>query len=80
VARGKAGHVHAAYEAKGLARREAAAGVTLEGARVETIHEGAPALDLKVLADGDALAVEVRGVDGAAVRWVADVELVEVQF
>ena len=81
-ARGESGRAQAAYEARGLAHRNAAGVVTLESPRVVVIHESDESLDFQVAGDtpAGALALEARGQAGATVRWAARVEIVEVKF
>ena len=82
TARSEGGSVQAGFEAKGLARREAAGSVALFGDTVSTIYSSQPGLRFGALADSQGGALELRatGLASTTLRWVAQVELVEVRF
>ncbi len=82
TARSQGGSVQAGFEAKGLARREAAGSVALFGDTVSTIYSSQPGLRFGAVADSQGGALELRatGLAATTLRWVAQVELVEVRF
>ena len=82
TARSQGGSVQAGFEARGLARREAAGSVALFGDTVLTIYSSQPGLRFGAVADSQGGALELRatGLAATTLRWVAQVELVEVRF
>ena len=82
TARSPGGSVQAGFEAKGLVRREAAGGVALLGDTVSMIYSSQPGLQFQAVADSQGGALELRatGLADTTLRWVAQVELVEVRF
>ena len=82
TARSQGGSVQAGFEATGLARREAAGSVALFGDTVSTIYSSQPGLRFGAVADSQGGALELRatGLAATTLRWVAQVELVEVRF
>ena len=51
----------------------------LSGVRVTPLHRSAAGLPMEV-EGGDALVIKARGIPGVPVRWVARIELAEVEF
>ena len=82
TARSRGGSVQAGFEAKGLARRGAAGNVALFGDTISTIYSSQPGLRFATIADSQGGALELRatGLAETTLRWVAQVELVEVRF
>ncbi len=81
AARSAGGAEEAAFEASGVAC--SAGGVLkLFGSKVTAIHKSDPGLDLRVavIPGTRSLEVEGRGLNDKAIRWVARIELAEVQF
>jgi hypothetical protein len=76
IGRGESGQHHAAFDAAGLAYWFGGE-LVVRTHHVTALAESAASLSV---AGGDALKITVRGARGAAIRWVARVELAEVAY
>ncbi|MCY4584659.1 MAG: hypothetical protein OXB98_01345 [Bryobacterales bacterium] len=82
VARDDNGRQQSAFEALGLARSDATGDIELFGNRTSVIHKSDAAIDFDVVANsqGRALELQATGLADTGMRWVAQVDLVEVRF
>ena len=80
VARGSSGLEHAAFVGTGLIYRDKSGETSILGNTMTPIYRSHPELSLEVLVGSEHLRLQARGTDGTAVRWVAQIEIVEVRF
>jgi hypothetical protein len=81
VARSAGGGEQGAFEATGLAQN-AGGDLKVFGGKVTAIHKSDAGLDLRIAVNAQtgSLDVEGRGLKNKIIRWVARIELAEVQF
>ena len=78
AARSEGGRQQAAFEWSGMVSRQGD-GVVVSGATPVALHRSSPGLALAV-DGGPALRLKASGLAGVPIRWVARIELAEVQF
>jgi hypothetical protein len=78
AARSEGGQHQAAFEATGMAHWNGSQ-VVVSGGAMRAIYRNAPGLDASV-EGGAQLRIAARGLSGVPIRWVARVELSEVEF
>jgi len=75
VARGEGGRDYAAFEATGVASSGAVAGL-----QIRPVHSTNQTASVAITASNAELILTANGIAGATLRWVARLELVEVEF